>query len=166
MNEKELIKKYSDELMSLYKSAKNKAVSVQSSGVEIPSDQNTGELTVNVTTLRGLYPVVGAVVTIFKGNYDNMEVLHTAVTDQSGRTPSFRLATPPKSYSESAGESRLPYAEYNISVKSDGYVEQINMNVPVFPGVKSVQTADLVLVSAAGNNKSPAIFDESNSYDL
>ena len=166
MDERELIKKYSDELMSAYRLSKGKYVNAQSNSAEIPSGQSTGELTVNVTTLRGLYPVVGAVVTIFKGNYDNMEVLHTAVTDESGRTPSFTLPTPPKSLSENAGEVELPYAQYNVSVKSDGYIEQINMNVPVFPGVKSVQSADLVLISAAGNDKTPNIYDESNSYDL
>ena len=54
MDERELIKKYSDELMSVYRLSKEKIVSAQSNGVEIPSEQSTGELTVNVTTLRGL----------------------------------------------------------------------------------------------------------------
>lgn len=130
-------------------------------------EDGTGGMQVNVTTLRRLYPVEGAIVTVFTGNPGSQSVVETDVTDQSGKTGVFNLKTPPKTdsqQSENGGEA--PYANYNISVKSDGYVEQIAMNVPVFSGVVSVQGFDLLPITAAGGHTEPQIINEGNTYDL
>lgn len=164
MVDQELIQRYKEELLAVYRKAKQTAAAVEETMQE--PNESMGELTVNVTTLRGLYPVPGAVVTVSSEQDGEQRILHTAVTDESGQTPVFRLPTPAKALSESAGRSEQPYAEYHISVKADGYVEQINRNVPVFSGVKSVQTADLILLSAAGEDTEPRVYDESDSYDL
>ena len=138
--------------------------------VPIPAESledGTGGLSVNVTTLRRLYPVKGALVTVFTGAPDNMTVLETDVTDESGKSGVFKLKTPARSESQQPeNDGILPYASYNVSVKSDGYVEQIAMNVPVFSGVVSVQGVDLTPMSAAGGHTSPQIIEGGNSYNL
>lgn len=127
----------------------------------------TGGIQVNVTTLRRLYPVKGALVTLFTGEPLSQTVIETDITDESGKTGIFNLKTPPKSDSQqSENGGQLPYANYNISVKSDGYVEQIAMNVPVFSGVVSVQGFDLLPISAAGGHTKPQIINEGNNYNL
>lgn len=126
----------------------------------------SGGLLVNVTTLKGLYPVKGAVVTVFSGDVNNMQVIDSRVTDQSGRTSVFVLSAPERSLSETAGASEKPYASYNVSVKADGYIEQINLNVPVFSGVLSLQSVDLLLLAAAGDNLNPRIYDGTVNYEL
>ena len=96
-----------------------------------------------------------------------MTILDSDMTDESGKSRIFSLKTPPGSdsqQSDNGGEK--PYATYNISVKSDGYVEKIAMNVPVFSGVVSVQGIDMLPISAAGGRTSPQIIDESNQYNL
>ena len=96
-----------------------------------------------------------------------MAVIETGTTDESGKSGVFNLKTPPSADSQNAANTAsLPYANYNVSVKSDGYMEQIAMNVPVFSGVLSVQGIDLVAVAAAGKNTNPQIIQEGNKYNL
>lgn len=130
-------------------------------------DDGVGGLSVNVTTLRRLYPVKGATVTVFTGDINAKNVIETDVTDESGKSSVFKLKTPAKADSQQAENiGILPYASYNVSVRSDGYVEQIAMNVPVFSGVISVQGIDLVPVTAAGGHTNPQIIEGGNDYNL
>ncbi|MBQ8266805.1 MAG: hypothetical protein IJZ21_00280 [Clostridia bacterium] len=130
-------------------------------------EDGTGGLAVNVTTLRRLYPVKGATVTVFTGEIASPTVIETDITDESGKSGVFNLKTPVKAESQQAENGgALPYASYNISVKSDGYVEQIAMNVPVFSGVISVQGIDLIPIAAAGGHTDPQIIQEGNNYNL
>lgn len=130
-------------------------------------EDGTGGLQINVTTLGRLYPVKGALVTVFTGDAQNRTVIETSITDKSGQTNVFNLKTPPAAESQQAENGGAnPYANYNVSVRNDGYVEQIAMSVPVFSGVLSVQGFDLLPLSAAGKNTSPQIINEDNNYNL
>ena len=130
-------------------------------------EDGVGGLQVNVTTFGRLYPVKDALVTVFTGDNDNKNILETSSTDESGKSDIFKLKTPPSFDSQQAKtNSEPPYSKYNISVKSDGYVEQIAFNIPVFSGVVSVQGIDLLPISAAGNHLSPQIIQEGNNYNL
>ncbi|MBQ8741294.1 MAG: hypothetical protein IJY79_07070 [Clostridia bacterium] len=130
-------------------------------------EDGTGGLAVNVTTLRRLYPVKGATVTVFTGTPNTPTVIETDVTDESGKSGIFNLKTPVTAESQQAENGGvLPYASYNISVRSDGYVEQIAMNIPVFSGVISVQGIDLIPVAAAGGHTQPQIIEGGNDYNL
>ncbi len=126
-----------------------------------------GGLQINVTAFDRLYPVPNVSVTVFTGTPENMTVVENGITDQSGKSIIFNLKTPLKSQSQQAEhDGGLPYSEYNISVKSDGYVPQIIMNIPVFSGVVSLQSIDLLPISAAGGHTSTQIIDEENKYNL
>lgn len=130
-------------------------------------EDGTGGMQVNVTTLGRLYPVKDALVTVFTGDGQNKTVIETAITDESGKSGVFNLKTPSASESQQADDGGvIPYASYNVSVRSDGYVEQIAMNVPVFSGVISVQGVDLLPISAAGKNTAPQIINQENKYNL
>lgn len=132
-----------------------------------PSLQDgTGQLIGIVTSFRGLYPVKGAKVTVFTGNIDDMQIIDTDFTDDSGRTKAFTLSAPAKELSASSGASQKPYASYNMMVESDGYIDNIHLNIPVFSGVVSLQGSDLMLSETAGENKGPQIFDESQEFTL
>ncbi len=134
---------------------------------ELQFEDGTGGIVVNVTTLGRLYPVKNALITVFTGEPQNMTVVETDITDESGKTGIFNLKTPSAAESQQAENGgALPYARYNISVRSDGYVEQIAMNVPVFSGIISVQSIDLLPMAAAGQNTSPQIIQEGNDYNL
>ena len=134
---------------------------------ETQFEDGTGGLQVNVTTLRRLYPVKNALITIFIGERSNMTVIETGATDESGKSGVFNLKTQPRADSQQAGNGGVPpFSRYNILVQSDGYVDQIAMDVPVFSGVISVQGIDLLPVTAAGGNTAPQIIQEGNDYNL
>lgn len=170
----DLLNKYKQEMLKMYRSA-NAAVPEPVSETApappentTPPPQNTtaGTLVGIVTSIRGLYPVNNAKVTVFTGSYDNMAVIDTSLTDQSGRTKTFILPTPEKAISLDQESTALPYAVYNMLIEADGYIKNIHLNIPVFGGVTSLQQSNLLLEETAGEDKSPQIFDEGQKYDL
>ena len=176
---KELIEKYKNEMLSMYRTAK--AVPTAATGEMPPpadtlptpaiKEKNTedsqGGLIGIVTSLRSIYPVKGAKVTVFTGNYyDDMQVIDTDYTDESGRTKEFILPTPQKSLSETAGASDKPYASYNMLVQSDGYIDNIHLNIPVFSTITSLQESNLMLSETAGTDKGPQVYDEGQEFTL
>ena len=176
---KELIEKYKNEMLNMYRSAKATPVAAKPPEAPQPTQTETVTQTENdtetsqggligiVTSLRSIYPVKGAKVTVFTGNYDdNMQVFDTDYTDESGRTKEFRLPTPEKSLSETAGASDKPYASYNMLVQSDGYIDNIHLNIPVFSTITSLQESNLMLKETAGVDKGPQIFDEGQEFTL
>ncbi len=173
---KKTAKDYADELLKLYREKGIKPDLVQQSQTKAiptaapdelpPVTLDGGGLVVNVTTLRGLYPVEGALVTVFTGTRDNMEIVEIDTTDQSGKSKTFALSAPPRAESQQESDNKTPYSSYNVSVRSDGFIEQIVMNVPIFSGVVSMQGIDLVKNTVAGKNTEPQIIEGGTNYNL
>ena len=173
--DKNIIERYKSEMMNMYRLGKTKSaiqnvtpvVSEITPQSKTPNNpQNKGELVAIVTTLRSLYPVENAKVTVFTGNTDNMQVLGVKFTDQSGKTDAFILETPERSESLNSQNKEIPYAVYNMMVEADGYLTNIHLNIPVFSGVISLQRSNMMLLETAGENKGPQIFDEGQKYEL
>lgn len=164
--DKRLTEKYKKELSQIREKSSKEAVTTATNTVAPIENAGYGFLTAMVTSLRGIYPVKNAEVTVFTGNVGNERVYDTALTDESGKTRPFRLPTPPLSMSLNPDETALPYSRYNMRVKADGYVENVFYNIPVFSGVNSIQRSNMLLLETAGKNKGPMIFDEGQSFDL
>ncbi len=173
--DKELIEKYKEEMIKMYKKSnkeifqKPKAVATATSDIEPKAEmkpETNGNLLAVVTTIRTLYPVSNAKVTVFTGDYENMNVVDYAFTDQSGRTKVFNLPTPQKSLSLDSTNEVVPYAVYNMLVQADGYVDNVHLNIPVFSGVTSIQGSNVILKETAGDNMDIQVFDEAEKYDL
>ena len=131
---------------------------------DIPDMSGEGKLVVNVTTIRGLYPVKNALISVFKGTVDNMELIAQENTDESGKTPVIRLPAPPGVLTESPENTVRPYAFYNILTEADGFISNINYNAAVFDGVTSLQNVDMIPLSKENNN--PIVTDEFQEYTL
>ncbi len=165
--DKNLIERYKLEMLNMYKKTKatptiTPAVAPQPE----PLPESYGQLIAIVTSLRGIYPVENAKVTVFTGNYGNMQIVDIAYTDQSGRTRPFVLQTPNKQISLEEDNRGIAFANYNLEVKAEGYVDNIHINIPVFSGVTSLQTSNLMLLETAGVDKGPQFFDEATRFDL
>ncbi len=172
--ERELIEKYKEEMLNMYRSVKPqnavyqepaKAVPVQTEIKPPMTDQNGGLLAV-VTTVDRLYPVSNAKVTIFTGELDNMNVLDTDFTNDSGKSKVFVLPTPAKQLSLESENTQIPYASYNMLVSNEGYLDNIHLNIPVFSGITSVQGSNLMLRETAGTDMNANIYDEAQKYNL
>lgn len=169
--DKSIIEKYKNEMLNIRKRAA--ASSAQQGYYEegkpnIPDDASdeNGRLIAMVTYTDRIYPVKKAKVTVFTGSPDNMEIVDSGITDESGKTKTFGLAAPPRSLSQQSGPAALPYALYNMMVQAEGFLDNIHLNIPVFRGVTSVQRSDLTPISVAGGRTAPIIFNEFSSYEL
>lgn len=169
--EREIIERYKNEMLKMYSSVNNQNPTVDNRiEIQTPIKQQTvnnqGNLLATVTTVRTLYPVANAKVTIFSGDYTDMNIIDTAFTDQSGRTKAFSLPTPERELSLESENTVIPYAVYNMMVEADGYIDNVHLNIPVFSGVTSIQNSNLMLKETASPNMDVQIFDEAEKYDL
>lgn len=112
-------------------------------------NSKTGFLKVQALTARQTFPVTNAKVYIIKtfGN-DKGYLITTAETDESGLTPEFELPAVAKEKSETPG-SEKPFTIYTIIVEHPDFLTMKFENVPVFENVLSIQTANMVLKTAA-----------------
>ena len=107
------------------------------------SDRPVGYLTVTVSTARGAIPLEGATVNIRNDSIENSELLYSLISDRDGRTPKVSLDTPPLSNSDTPGGDTA-FSTYNIDVFKNGYTPLFFHNVPIFPGVHSIQPAVMI----------------------
>lgn len=131
---------------------------------QLKEEKSYGTLTVNVSSTRGLFPVAGAAVSVFYGPYENYRLVGEAQTDESGKAV-FRLETPSAELSETPDSAQKPYATYSVVIDAPGYLRHINLGVPVFAGINSVQDVVLTSTSAANGTEDIVVPDESD-YDL
>ena len=105
--------------------------------------QGEGYLVVRVTTARGAIPLADAQVRIRKETVEDAGILYALRSDRDGLTPKVSLPTPPRSNSESP-QGGIPFATYGVEVFREGYTPLSFQNVPIFPGVVSVQPAVMI----------------------
>ena len=155
--DKSLIEQYKNELLKM----SQKAPVIKN----IDDYGENGKLIVNVTTLRQLYPVANALVTVFTGDYQNLNPIDSSITNQNGKSKTFLLPAPERELSLEAGSTQAVYTSYGILVKADGYADEVNLNIPIFRGVTSLQYVDMTLLSAQ-NGKRENIHDQAENYNL
>lgn len=109
----------------------------------IPDPRETGFLIVNVRAADNAYPLSGARVTVTGNDAQNGTFTRTLETNADGSTPLLALSVPQEAASLTPGNAR-PYATYNVRVLLDGYYVHENRGVPVFPGVTSIQPAEMI----------------------
>lgn len=136
-----------------------------------PEFGGTGYLIVRVTTAMGAIPLSGAQVDIRNYADEDTEepevqgdILTSMRTGRDGKTAKVALPTPPAAASESPG-ARQPFARYSVDVSLPGYRRQTYLGVPVFDGITSLQSANLVPLPEDGSGgtapNTPEYFPES-----
>lgn len=130
-------------------------------------NSGNGDLKVRVTTGNGAIPIEGAVVHIRPYNVINqLGESFTLRTDQSGNTETISLFAPPATLSKDPSNRELPYSEYVMTVIKDGFRTAENIALPVFDGIVSVQTVNLIPLTEyefnSGDNET--IYYENTGY--
>ena len=117
------------------------------------NSEGMGYMIVRVTTARGAIPLEGATVTVSdyfdEDKKERGNAIYTLKTNSSGLTDKFALPAPPRALSQSPGNGKS-YLTYNIAVTKDGYYQQNYINAPVFEGITSIQSADMIPLSDNG----------------
>ena len=110
-----------------------------------------GELIILVTHSRGTFPVENAEVTIF--DRDN-NVIKKVTTDNSGRTDRIILQALPKALSESPNDENKDVSKfYNARIDAENFVSVLIKNIPVFEGITSLQSYDMLYKGAASSQE-------------
>jgi len=122
----------------------------------LQNDQNYGKLVVRVSAASGAVPVPNATVIVRSAeNGAPVRVLGILTTDESGITPPLFIATPPLSESLSPG-GKQPFSEISAEISADGYYTSVNINIPVYPGITSIQSASLIPLPDSQNGIQPS----------
>lgn len=168
--DKTLFEKYIAEMWEMKRRSTNAPEAIAAATPVRPGNDSNmtgeGNLQVRVTSVRGLYPIKNALVTIFTGDADSMTPIAQGTTDESGKSPVFPLPTPALSLSESPNPTSRPFAYYNIRTVADGFTDTYNYSVAVFDSVTSLQNVNLIPVSSATPDNGPIVIDEYNQYEL
>ena len=126
-----------------------------------------GTLLVRVSTAGIAFPVEGADVRIDGSEEENREVHYLLTTDRSGLPERVLLPTPPAAFSLSPGNPK-GFADYNVQVFKDGFYPVLLRNVPVFSGITSIQTVELIPWPSYNKDEYPpiSVLDFSESEPL
>jgi hypothetical protein len=124
-----------------------------------------GYIVVKAVTAGGALPVERAVVTV---RDLNDRILSVMFTDRSGLTTPLKVLAPPKSNSSAPNTGLPPFYAYNIDTDKEGFISVRNIDVPVYPGITSVQTVELVPLSEGneGNQSGDIVYNEGFPPDL
>jgi hypothetical protein len=117
----------------------------------LQNSQNYGRLVIRVSAASGAIPISGATVIIRSSANDApVRILAALTTDESGLTDPILILTPPRSESLAPG-GKQPFAEISTEVAADGYFTSSNLNIPIYPGITSVQPVTLIPLPNSAN---------------
>ena len=132
-----------------------------------PKAPSVGYLAMRVRTAGDALPVKGARVTVLSAQ-DGGEIA-VLFTDSSGNTPPLALPAPDASASLTPGGGTVSFLYHTIT-DAEGYYSAQNLFLPVYAGVTSIQTVQLVPFPDIGQTppypSDITRFNESQSPDL
>ena len=105
--------------------------------------ENYGTLTVKTESAFGALPVKDATVSFRRQTGDGAKLFAVLMTDEDGETEPLKIPAPPVSNSLSPG-GETPYSLVNVEVFADGYYSVMLMGVPIFTGISSTQTVNMI----------------------
>lgn len=116
-----------------------------------------GYILVNVRTGDDSSAVAGASVKVTAVVDGKRLVLASGVTDESGVSPKFSLPVPDFEHSQAPDPEERPYNLFDVSVAAEGFFRARSVDVPVFPGITSVQNFNLIPVPLMMNSEDETV---------
>ena len=107
----------------------------------------TGYMIIRTSTAMGAIPVKDAIINISHADQNNSDIILSLRSNSDGTTDKIPLSAPPKQFS-SAPNRISPYSLYNLEVFADGYYSKNYVNIPIFDGITSYQSVELIPLSA------------------
>lgn len=120
---------------------------------------NIGYLVAQVTTAYTNLPIKNAKVTISKPIGYDTYLSQIKLTDENGKTEPVSLPSRSPELSLQPGFP-VPYTIYNLTVEAPGYYTVEVLDIPIFPGVTSIQPVNLIPTSIVQQNPSEVITDQ------
>lgn len=111
-----------------------------------PADMSTasfGGLRVSVGSIADNFPIENATIQISETIGNTTTLIDEINTTAAGQTNIIELPAPPREYSEEAGSPR-PYAEYNLTIRAEGYEPVQIIGTEVLPDITALQRVQLL----------------------
>ncbi len=102
-----------------------------------------GSLRVQVSSGRGLFPVPGAEVEVYRDFGAVRETFYIGVTDNSGIAEGILLPALPAAWGRSADTAGISGTAYSVTVRHPQYGQREQEQVLVFPRVESLLSVSL-----------------------
>ena len=102
-----------------------------------------GTMRVQVSTGRGLFPVEGARVEVYRRLGPEPTVFYEGVTDASGIAEDIRLPALPAGWSQSAETAGISGTAYQVAVRHPQYGTVEGRPVTVFPRIETILAVSL-----------------------
>ncbi len=109
-----------------------------------------GSLRVQVSSARGIFPVPGAEVEVYRDFSAVRETFYTGITDSSGIAEGILLPALPASWGRSADTAGISGTAYTVAVRHPRYDTHEQAQVLVFPRVESLLSVSLTPVTQEG----------------
>lgn len=111
-----------------------------------PADMSTaafGGLRISVGNIRDNLPITGASIQISETEGNTTTLIDEINTASTGQTDVIELPAPPRAYSEESGSPR-PYAEYNLTIRAEGFEPVQIVGTEVLPDVVALQNVQML----------------------
>ena len=121
-------------------------VPVPTPSSRFPADLSTasfGGLRVSVGNIANNFPIDNATVQISETVGNTTTLIDEIHTTAAGETNVIELPAPPREYSEEAGSPR-PYAEYNLTIRAEGFEPVQIIGTEVLPDVVALQRVQML----------------------
>lgn len=108
------------------------------------SNDTYGKLITKVTSGRDTIPIENAIVLIKPYDDGESNVLYSLKTNEDGMTNAVELEAPPRSFSLIPGGNTKAFSQYIMTVIKDGYYTVENIGIPIFEGITSIQSVEMI----------------------
>ena len=127
---------------------------------------SNGFIKVQAYSGQGALPVKDVKIRVTKEIGGDEILFLEDITDESGKTESKSLPAPDASLSQQPNQSQqpLPYTTYTLTAENPNYTTLIKRELPIFPGVISIQPLEMLAVPNSGWR--PPIIDEEEEPNL
>lgn len=109
-----------------------------------------GSLRLQVSTARGIFPVAGAEVEVYRDFGTLRETFYQGVTDESGIVDKILLPALPVALGQSADTAGISGTAYLVSVRHPRYQPLVAQQVLVFPRVETLFSVTLAPLGQEG----------------
>ena len=120
-----------------------------------PGESSFGWLKITTRSADSAYPIPEVSVMILRQDGMETHLLYSLLTNESGETPPVRLPAPPI-----GNPQTQPYSTYLVRAYRPGYARMESDNVPVFPGITSIQQFDMRPLPTGSNGYEPTIINQ------
>ncbi len=131
----------------------------------LKNNKQKGTLRIQVAAANRSFPISNAKVTVSLKLKDGTREMFEGLTDSSGIIDNIVLPAPELNLSQDPDSGGvMPFAVYTTTIEHPDFVNAKFINVPVFPGIESIQAVNLVPLVRTGQEPTPNTVYETEPF--